>query len=65
MILVGPNPSQIPKIKDRFRYQLLLKTKESYELIKQMAERVSINNEYGIDFQDVDISVTVKPGVIL
>lgn len=63
--IIGPNPCQIPKIKDNYRFQILIKTSGEIEFIKSVLRRISTNNEFKIDKKEVKIGITIHPGMIL
>lgn len=65
--LLGPNPSLIYKIKDRFRYQILIKcSDEELEIIKNIVKkRCIIDREKKNKNKDVKIIIDINPTSIL
>lgn len=65
--LLGPNPSLIYRIKDRFRYQVLIKARdEELEIIKNIVKkRCIIDREKKNKNKDVKIIVDINPTSIL
>ena len=64
--IIGPNPAPIEKIKDNYRYQILLKVSdESINAFKNLIKRVCIYNEYKLNIKDIKISVDINPVNIL
>ena len=64
--IIGPNPAPIEKIKDNYRYQILLKiSDESMDAFKNLIKRVCIYNEYKLNIKDIKISVDINPVNIL
>lgn len=63
--ILGPNPSLIYKIKDRFRFQILVKCSNSeLEIIKKIIKKVCIIDR-GKKFSDAKISIDINPTSIL
>ncbi len=64
--IIGPSPAPIEKIKDKYRYQILLKiSDESIDDFKNLIKRVCIYNEYKLNIKDIKISVDINPVNIL
>ena len=64
--IIGPNPAPIEKIKDNFRYQIILKISEEYiDIFKTIVKRVCIYNENKLNMKDIKISIDVNPVNIL
>ena len=65
--LLGPNPSLIYKIKDRFRYQILIKcSDEELKIIKDIVKkRCIIDREKKNKKRDVKIIIDINPTSIL
>lgn len=64
--IIGPNPAPIEKIKDNYRYQILLKiSNESIDSFKTIVKRVCIYNKYNLDIKDIKISIDINPVNIL
>ncbi|OLS01706.1 primosomal protein N' [Tissierella creatinophila] len=64
--IIGPNPAPIEKIKDNYRYQIILKlSDESIGNFKKLVKRVCIYNEYNLNIKDIKISIDINPVNIL
>lgn len=63
--LIGPSPCRILRIKDEYRMQIVLKTQENYEIMREMLKRVCIKDEMNIGNDHIFLSVTLDPSVIL
>lgn len=63
--LIGPSPCRILRVKDQYRMQILLKTENSYDNMREMLKRVCIKDEMNLDNRDVLISITMDPSIIL
>lgn len=63
--ILGPNPSLIYKIKDRYRFQILVKCSDSeLEVVKKIIKKVCIIDR-GKKFINAKISVDINPTSIL
>ena len=63
--ILGPNPSLIYKVKDRFRYQIIVKcSHEELEKIKKIIKKVCIIDR-GKKFKDANINIDINPTSIL
>ena len=63
--ILGPNPSLIYKVKDRFRYQIIVKcAHEELEIIKKIIKKVCIIDR-GKKFKDAKINIDINPTSIL
>ncbi|WP_238473160.1 hypothetical protein [Desulforamulus profundi] len=58
MEILGPAPAGIPRIKDRYRWQLILKGYASRE-IRQVA--AAVLEQAGVRFKQVAVSIDVDP----
>lgn len=64
--IIGPYPAPLEKIKNNYRYQILVKCKNhEFEEIKDLIHKVCILNEYKLDIKDVRISIDINPISIL
>lgn len=63
--LVGPNPAPIERIKNNFRWQIIIKSHDVHiDELKSTIKRVCILNEYGLK-KDIKISIDINPQTIL
>ena len=63
--ILGPNPSLIYKVKDRFRYQIIVKCAHGeLEIIKKIIKKVCIIDR-GKKFKDASINIDINPTSIL
>lgn len=63
--ILGPNPSLIYKVKDRFRYQIIVKCAHNeLEIIKKIVKKVCIIDR-GKKFKDASINIDINPTSIL
>lgn len=64
--IIGPNPAPLEKIKNNYRWHIILKTeKENMDSFKTLLKRVLIDNEYNLNIKDVKISIDINPNSIL
>lgn len=64
--LIGPNPAPIEKIKNNYRWQIIIKASDSeMEGLKNLLNRVCISDEYKIKENGVKISIDINPNTIL
>lgn len=64
--IIGPNPAPLVKIKNNYRWHIILKTKkQNIESFKSILKRVLIFNEYKLKIEDVKISIDINPISIL
>lgn len=64
--VIGPYPAPLEKIKNNFRWQILIKgKKEERNSLKTLLKRVCIDNEYKLKIDDVKISIDIDPNSIL
>lgn len=64
--LIGPNPAPIEKIRNNFRWQLILKANnDEVDRLKDMLNRVCILDEYKIKKEGIKISIDINPSNIL
>ena len=64
--IIGPNPAPIEKIKDNYRYQIILKISDDHiDIFKDIVKRVCIYNEHKLNMTDIRISIDINPVNIL
>lgn len=64
--VIGPYPAPLEKIKDNFRWQIILKSeKENMDSFKTLLKRVLINNEFKLNMEDININIDINPNSIL
>ena len=64
--IIGPYPAPLEKIKNNFRWQILMKSnKDDIESLKTLLKRVCILNEYKLNVDDVKFSIDIDPNSIL
>lgn len=64
--MVGPNPAPLEKIKNKYRWQIILKIKNSHmECMKNIIKRVCILNELNLKLDNVKFSIDVNPLTIM
>lgn len=63
--LIGPNPAPIEKIRNNFRWQLLIKAKdEEMDGLKHLLNKACILDEYKLK-EGIKISIDINPNTIL
>lgn len=64
--IIGPYPAPLEKIKDNYRYQILLKCEDKdLAMLKDLIRRVCIINEHKLDMENIRISIDINPITIL
>ncbi|CAK7021434.1 primosomal protein N' [Tissierella sp.] len=64
--IIGPYPAPLEKIKNNFRWQILIKSKkEDINSLKTLLKRVCIDNKYKLKIDDVKFSIDIDPNSIL
>lgn len=64
--LIGPNPAPIEKIKNNYRWQIIIKSSDDeLEGLKSLLTRVCILDEYKIKEEGIKISIDINPNTIL
>ncbi len=64
--IIGPNPAPLEKIKNNYRWHIILKTeKQNMDSFKSILKRVLIQNEYNLNIKDIKISIDINPNSIL
>ena len=62
----GPYPAPLERIKNNFRWQILLKIKdEDLEELKSLVKRVCILNEYKLELDNIKINIDINPSSLL
>lgn len=64
--IIGPNPAPLEKIKNNYRWHIILKAKkEEVDTFKTTLKRVIIYNKHKLNLRDVKISLDINPNSIL
>ncbi|MBS4539734.1 primosomal protein N' [Clostridium sp. D2Q-11] len=64
--IVGPNPAPIPKIKNKYRWQILVKANDKdLNMIKNIIYWVCIKNKYNIPINQITISIDINPNSVI
>ncbi len=64
--IIGPYPAPLERIKNNFRWQILIKSeKENICSLKALLKRVCIDNKYKLKIDDVRFSIDIDPNSIL
>ncbi|NLJ78578.1 MAG: primosomal protein N' [Tissierellia bacterium] len=64
--LIGPYPAPLNRIKNNYRYQILLKCLDKdLDGFKDIVKRVCILNKYGMDLQGMKFNIDINPNSIL
>lgn len=64
--IIGPYPAPLEKIKNNYRYQILIKSREhELDILKKLIYKVCIKNEYNLDMKDLKINIDIDPISIL
>ncbi|MGO1818184.1 MAG: primosomal protein N' [Senegalia sp. (in: firmicutes)] len=62
----GPMPSPISKVKNKYRYQMIIKAdNEDLNMIKNIIYWVCIKNNYNIPLDKITISIDINPNSIM
>lgn len=62
----GPYPAALEKIKNNYRWQVLLKIRnEELDWIKNIIKEVCIENKYKLELENVKISIDINPSSLL
>ncbi len=65
-LIIGPNPAPLEKIKNNYRWHIILKAKkEDIDSFKTVLKRVIMYNKYNLNIKDVKISIDINPNSIL
>lgn len=64
--LIGPNPAPIERIKNNYRWNILVKAlDDEIEELKNLINRVCILDEYNLKDDGIKISIDINPNTIL
>lgn len=64
--VIGPNPAPLEKIKNNYRWQIILKIEDNHmEYMKDIIKRVCILNEYNLKIDNIKFSIDINPLTIL
>ncbi len=64
--VIGPNPAPIEKIKNNYRWQIIIKSNNNHmKASKDLIKRVCIDNENNLDLRDIKISISINPNSIM
>ena len=64
--VIGPYPAPLERIKNNFRWQILLKVeKKDIKSLKTLIERVCIMNDNKLNMDNIKISIDIDPNSIL
>lgn len=64
--VIGPYPSPIERIKNNFRWQILLKANdEDFSQVKKLVSDICIKNMSKLDFKNIKVSIDVDPSSVL
>ena len=64
--ITGPNPAPLEKIKNNFRFQILIKSPDKHmEKLKEIIEWVCIINRDELDLTQIKLNVDIDPNSIL
>ncbi len=64
--IIGPYPAPLEKIKNNFRWQIIIKSKkEDINSFKTLIKGVCIDNEYNLKLEDIKINIDIDPSSIL
>ena len=59
--IIGPNPSPISRINNRYRFYTFYKYKDDNEKIKEIFKSILVDNKYSVDLQGYKLSLTFNP----
>jgi primosomal protein N' (replication factor Y) len=64
--VIGPYPAPLEKIKNNYRFQILIKSKDEYmDELKNIIKWVCILNRDGIDLKGIKFNIDINPNSIL
>src|SRR5699024_6049838 len=64
--IYGPNPAPLERIKNNYRWQILIKCKDvDLKLLKTIIKRVYINNSYSKVYKYAKFNIDINPSSIL
>lgn len=59
--IIGPNPSPISRINNRYRFYTFYKYKGDNKKIKEIFKSILVDNKYNVDLQGYKLSLTFNP----
>lgn len=59
--IIGPNPSPISRINNRYRFYTFYKYKDNNKKIKEIFKSILVDNKYNVDLQGYKLSLTFNP----
>ena len=64
--VIGPNPAPLERIKNNFRFQILIKSSDEYmKKLKEIIEWVCIINRDELDLTKIKLNIDINPNSIL
>ena len=64
--VIGPNPAPLERIKNNFRFQILIKSPDEYmKKLKEIIEWVCIINRDELDLTKIKLNIDINPNSIL
>ncbi len=64
--IIGPYPAPLERIKNNYRWQILIKSdKSNLKSLKTIVKRVCINNHYNLNMENIKFSIDIDPNSIL
>ena len=64
--IIGPFPAPLEKIKNNYRYQIIIKSRdEDLEQLKEIIKWVCILNRYKINLTGIKFNIDINPNSIL
>lgn len=64
--IIGPSPAPLERIKNRYRYQIIVKVEDlHFEQIKNILDRMIFENRFNLDFQSISLNIEINPSNIL
>lgn len=64
--IIGPYPAPLEKIKNNFRWQIILKSEKKYmDTFKTLLKGVLVDNKFKLNMEDINISIDIDPNSIL
>lgn len=64
--VIGPNPAPLERIKNNFRFQVLIKSShQDMDRLKNIIEWVCILNKEGLNFDGIRLNIDINPNSIL
>lgn len=64
--LIGPSPALLGRIKNNYRYQIIMKIENKYlDEIRDLLERMTIENSFNLDYKKIALNVEINPTNII